>query len=565
MSFEKPKTIFNEQDPIEQNSQKEENSQDQKFQETERVEEKKLEASLEKFPKPEDYLEIMKESGFPEHAEVYEKVLNFSQIVKENGGKALLVGGSVRDSLMNRISKDFDLEVYGLDPKRIEGIAEQIGKVSDVGKAFGILKITFENGLDIDISLPRTDSKIDVGHKGFDVKADPNMNLRDAARRRDFTINSIAANPLTGELYDSFNGIEDIKNRILRVTDSERFKDDPLRVLRAVQFVGRFGLEVEKGSMTAIQETVPQLQELSKERIGEEWKKLLLRSEKPSLGLSAGMMLGIFKEIHPEFSSLEETQQESKWHPEGNVWTHTLMVIDEAAKIVQRKNLESKKSLVVLLGSLCHDLGKPMTTRERKGHITSYGHEMTGEKPTKDFLTTIGIDNLTRDKVIKLVGNHLVPTMFYAKEIVRGEAISDGAIRRLSKKIHPATIQELVYLSEADHLGRGNSDPETKEQLLLPDDRFPAGAWLLKRARKLEVESSRPADLTRGRDWVNLGYKPGIVIGELISLSNDLRDEKDFSREMVFQLVDSIDNSSDVVEKLKSVLGAKEDLLKSKL
>ena len=517
-------------------------------------EEKETPSSLEKFPKPEEYLQIMKELGFPEHAKAYEKVLELAEIVKNNGGQALLVGGSVRDSLMGKISKDFDMEIYGLESDKVEKNVQQIGKVSDVGKAFGILKIALEGGLDIDVSLPRTDSKIDVDHRGFEIKTDPHMSIEDAARRRDFTINSIAADPLTGELYDFFDGVKDIKNRILKITDLERFKDDPLRVLRALQFIGRFGLEIDKDSIATIQEMAPQLKELPKERIGEEWKKLLLKSEKPSLGLSAGMMLGVFREIHPEFPPLAETQQEADWHPEGDVWVHTLMTVDEAAKIIQRENLESDKALVILLGALCHDLGKPMVTESMDGRIKSHGHEAAGEEPTKKFLATIGIDNLTRDKVIKLVTNHLIPTMFYIEETIRDNKISDGAIRRLAQRIYPATIQELVLISEADHLGRGIFDPKIKEQLLLPADQFPVGIWLLKRARKLEVESSRPADLTRGRDWISLGFESGPIIGELISLSNNLRDDKNFSREMVFEVVVGTSASKEAVKKLQSVL-----------
>jgi tRNA nucleotidyltransferase (CCA-adding enzyme) len=408
--------------------------------------------------------------------------------------------------------------------------------------------------LNIDVSLSRIDSKIDVGHRGFEVKTDPYMSIEDAARRRDFTMNSIAADPLTGKIYDPFGGIEDIKNGILKITDHERFRDDPLRVLRALQFVGRFGLEIDKDSILIIQEMASQLKELPKERIGEEWKKLLLKSKKPSLGLSAGMILGVFKEIHPEFPPLVETQQEKEWHPEGNVWIHTLMVVDEAAKIIQRERLESNNALTVLLGALCHDLGKPMVTEYKDGRIISYEHETVGEEPTKKFLATIKIDNLMRDKVIKLVTNHLIPTMFYVEEVVRNNKISDGAIRRLANRIYPATIQELVFVSEADHLGRGLFDQEIKEQLLLPENQFPVGEWLLKRARDLEVEDSRPADLTRSRDWISLGYKRGENIGKLIRLSNSLRDEKKFSREMVFGIVDKINNSDEVIKKLEKIL-----------
>ncbi len=515
---------------------------------------KKNEFRVSRFPKPGDYINNMIELGFFEHADAYAKVLQFADMVQKQGGQALLVGGSVRDSFMGNISKDFDMEVYGLESEVVEQITKQIGKVSDVGKAFGILKIFLDGGLDIDVSLPRTDSKIDVGHKGFEIKTDPFMSIEDAARRRDFTMNSIATNPLTGEVYDFFGGVDDINNRILKITDLERFKDDPLRVLRALQFIGRFGLKVEKESISVLREMAPLLKELPKERVGEEWKKLLLKSEKPSLGLSAGMTLGIFEEFHPEFPPLVETPQEPEWHPEGDVWIHTLMTVDESAKIIKREQLTSTKAQTIIIATLCHDLGKPMVTETIDGRIKSHGHEKAGEEPTKKFLTTIGIDNLTRDKVIKLVTNHLIPTMFYIEEVVRGNKISDGAIRRLADRIYPATIQELVFVSEADHLGRGVFDSEIKEQLLLPDNQFPAGPWLLKRARELEIESSRPANLTRGRDWIQLGFKQGPVIGKLIKLSNNLRDEKNFTKEMIFGNIDGIINLDEKIKKLELLL-----------
>ncbi len=249
------------------------------------------------FPKPDVFICEMEKFGFLEHIETYKKVLRISELIKKNGGMALLVGGSVRDMLWTDkiIPKDFDLELYGLEAIEVEKIVREVGNVSDVGKAFGILKISLGNGLDIDISLPRVDSKIGVGHRGFEVKTDPNMSIPEACKRRDFTMNSVAANPLTGELFDPFNGVKDIRNKILRITDPERFRDDPLRVLRGIQFVGRFGLEIDKDTMSILQEMVPCIKELPKERIGEEWKKLLLKSPMPSVSLIAGMILGVFK------------------------------------------------------------------------------------------------------------------------------------------------------------------------------------------------------------------------------------------------------------------------------
>jgi len=186
------------------------------------------------------------------------------------------------------------------------------------------------------------------------------------------------------------------------------------------------------------------------------------------------------------------------------------MTVDEAARIIRREKLESEKALTILFSCLCHDSGKPEVTEFKNGRITSHGHEQAGEEPTKKFLATIGIDNLTRAKVVKLVTNHLTPTMFYIEEKVMGNKISAGAIRRLAQRIFPATIQELVYVSEADHRGRGPfGDTKIKEQLLLSPDEYLPGEWLLRRARELDIENSRPVNLTRGKEWMDFEYKGG--------------------------------------------------------
>jgi tRNA nucleotidyltransferase (CCA-adding enzyme) len=510
----------------------------------------------EKLTMPANYLGFLKERGLDAQASIYQKVLEIASAIKSAGGRALLVGGSVRDMLIGKIPKDYDLEIFKLEAAAIEKIARSLdGKVSEVGKAFGILKISFGKGIDIDLSLPRSDSKIGTGHRGFEVKTDPNMSIEDAARRRDFTINSMSADPLSSELFDPFNGLTDLRERRLKVTDPERFKDDPLRVLRGLQFISRFGLEVETETVTILQEMAPFLKELPKERILDEWKKLLLKADKPSLGLAAGMTLGILHEIHPELPPLRETPQEPAWHPEGDVWMHTLMVVDEAAKITRRENLNEDQAFTIMTASLCHDLGKPLTTSVMDGKIKSHKHEQAGEEPTKKFLEQINADNLTREKVVKLVTNHLVPTLLFINDTVRGEPVSDGAIRRLAKRLHPATIQELVLLAEADHLGRGfDAVPEIAEELLLPALNFTAGPWLLARARKLAVEDSKPANLTQGRDWLAFGYKPGKNVGKLIALANDLRDEKGYTREMVLEAVDKIASDDEAVEKLERLL-----------
>lgn len=511
-----------------------------------------------RFLQPQEYLDLLAQKKLEQQAETYKKVLEISQALKERGGQALLVGGSVRDLYFGKVSKDFDVEVYGLDPETIEATVQDFGKVSDVGKAFGILKVACGEGMDIDLSLPRTDSKIGVGHRGFEVKADPFMSVAEAAKRRDFTMNALAADPLTGELHDYYGGFDDILARRLRVTDAERFRDDPLRVLRALQFIGRFGLTLEKESAEIIREMAPLLRELPKERIIEEWKKLLLKSQRPSMALMAGLDLGVLAELHPQFPPLKETLQEPEWHPEGDVWMHTLLSVDAAKDISDRENLPADTAWTVMLATLCHDLGKVSTTETNEaGRIISHAHEAAGENPTKDFLDSLGADNATYDKTVKLVVNHLAPALLYVSKQIKKEPLSDGAIRKLAKRIHPATIQELVYVAMADHLGRGPfTDPEIPEQLLLPDG-FPAGPWLLDWARQIGIEDSRPADLIQGRDLLALGLKAGKEFGEIISLANELRDECGYNKEMVLSEIASAKQVTQARDNLKSALNKK--------
>lgn len=522
-----------------------------------KYEEKKEELAA-SFAKPEQYLEILKERGLENQVNAYEKMLEIAAAIDESGGRALLVGGCVRDWLFGKVAKDFDLEVYGLKPDAIEEIVSRYGNVSAVGKAFGILKVSFGEGIDLDVSLPRTDSKIGEGHRGFEVKADPKMSIEDAARRRDFTMNALCADPLSGEIFDYFGGVEDIKHRRLRVTDTELFRDDPLRVMRAIQFIGRFGLSLDSQSAEIIQEMAPQLKELPKERIFEEWKKLLLKSEVPSMGLSAGMALGIFESIHPEFPPLAETPQDPFWHPEGDVWMHTLKCMDAAKEVIDVQKINEENALAIMIATLCHDLGKISTTvfSEEKGRLISHGHEPAGEEPTNKFLDELGADNLTRDKVVKLVVNHLAPSTLYINKYEKQEKITDGAIRRLAKRIHPATIQELVAVALADHIGRG---PFYDDQGQMYMTLYSAGEYLVEEARKLGVEKSKPVDVIMGRDLIGLGYQPGPAFGKIIDLANQLRDDKNFTKEQIMEIIEQISpddrkNQAELISKFESML-----------
>ncbi len=504
----------------------------------------------------EEYSHMLEHVYSPEARRMYEKVLDIADDVQAAGGRMLLVGGVVRDEIMGQLSKDFDVEVYGLHPEVIERIAHRHGRVDTVGKQFGILKLTDGSDFDIDISLPRMDSKTGVGHKGFFVQFDPDMSIAEAARRRDFTFNALAKDPLTGEIFDAFGGVEDLRNRTLRVTDPERFVDDAMRVMRGAQFVGRLGLKIEPESMKLMQGMMEELGLEPFERMKTEWEKLLLKSPKPSIGLQALMDIGVIEELYPELASLPDTPQELAWHPEGDVWTHTLMVADSARRVIDHERLEGDTARVTMWGALCHDLGKPMTTKFEDGAIRSRQHEAKGEEPTRTFLKKVGIEKKMIEKVVTCVTNHLWPSVQYFN-VKKGNTVSDGAFRKLATRLDPATIAELTYVSEADHMGRGPFlDADHKDQFLLPDP-YVAGDWTRKRALEIGIYEEKPASLIRGTDLLSFGFKPGMSFGEAIRLSDSLRDDFAWNHEQVMELLGQHDTLLEALFEMREIVSEK--------
>lgn len=457
--------------------------------------------------------------------QIPEIILKLSQDIRAANGRALLVGGCVRDMLLGITPKDFDLEVYGLAPEVLRSIAERHGDVIDVGRAFGILKLKSSIG-DIDLALPRLDSKIDVGHKGFDILVDPNLLPEVAARRRDFTINAIMMNPLTEDIIDPFNGRVDLESKTLRVVDAEQFGDDPLRVLRAIQFVARFNLSVDAESMNVMRETVPSLKELSPERLRDEWRRLLVLAEKPSIGLQLGFDLGVYHVLHPELPPLKDTPQNPAWHPEGDVWIHTNMVVDEAAQIIRRDALDNETSFTIMLAALVHDLGKALCTRMIDGVWRSIGHEEAGEAPARSFLKTVGVNTEVTEKIVGIVKDHLKPTNYYVQEHEKQQPITDGAIRKLAARIAPATMNELLLVAEADYFGRGQWRHGEKRE-------YPERPWLLDRASRLDVLTGPAPHIITGEELIALGVTPGPEMGELIRIADRWRDDGGIEKQKI--------------------------------
>ena len=419
-------------------------------------------------------------------------VLDIARIVRNAGGRAFLVGGCVRDSLMSgTVSKDFDIEVFGLSPDTLRAALEKRFRLDLVGLSFGVLKL---HGHDIDVSLPRRESKRGTGHKGFLVDSDPMMSVKEAASRRDFTVNAIYLDPLTGGCEDPWGGRADLANGVLRHV-SEKFAEDPLRVLRGMQFVARFGFVPDPSTVEICRGM--SIEDLPRERLMEEWKKFLLKGVSMSKGMDFLRQTGWVRHF-PELERLIGCGQDPEWHPEGDVWNHTCCSLDAFAAGRGRCH-DDYENLVVGLAVLCHDFGKPFCSRYDpvKKRIRSLGHDVQGVPPTMDFLRRLTNEERILKDVPPLVKYHMLPYAMW-----KGNS-RDSAIRRLALKV--GSIDRLIRVCASDSAGRPPF-PAENESL----------DWLSAEAARLQVLDSMPKPLVQGRDLISLGMKPGAGFGVIL-------------------------------------------------
>jgi tRNA nucleotidyltransferase (CCA-adding enzyme) len=421
-----------------------------------------------------------------------EVVVRLAHAVREAGGRALIVGGWVRDALLGRVSKDLDIEVFGVPADRLRSLLDTFGRVDTVGESFTVFKIG-----NVDVSLPRRESKTGAGHKGFEVHGDPHLSFEEAARRRDFTINAISIDPLTRDVLDPFNGQQDLAARRLRMVDRRTFGDDSLRVLRAVQFAARFELMVDAETRETCRRIA--LDDLPPERIWGEFEKLLLQARRPSIGLQLALELEVIAKLLPELLPLTTCPQDPEWHPEGDVWTHTLMVVDQARTLID--GLDRGPAVAMMLAALCHDIAKPQTTALIDGRIRSPGHEEAGVEPSGRILDRLNVHSMdgfdVRRTVLGLVAQHLKPIAFWKAPT----PVGDGAFRRLAQKVD---LELLALFARADCTGRGGAF-----------DCSPLD-WFVERARALGVQHAPPAPIVMGRHLLDLGVPPGPAMGGLL-------------------------------------------------
>ena len=433
-----------------------------------------------------------------------------AELVKKAGGRALLVGGCVRDELLGLEPKDFDIECFGISGQDLQRALENEFELDLVGISFGVIKLhppSHGSGatrhLEIDVAMPRRETKLGLGHRAFGMEYDPTLTIEEASARRDFTVNAIYKDPLTDEILDPWNGRGDLEKRILRHV-SPHFVEDPLRVLRGMQFVARFNLTPAPETVEICRGMTPE--GLAPERLFGEWEKLLTGGVKISNGLNFLKDVGWVK-YYPELEKLIGCKQDPEWHPEGDVWNHTCCCLDAFAASRQQNDRMTElpndrmrdEDLIVGLAVLCHDFGKPKCTvyDPVKKRIRSLGHDEEGVEPTLSFLKRLTNEERLLKEVPPLVRLHMRPFAMWR------DKSSDGAIRRLAAKV--VRIDRLIRVAAADDAGRPPfpSEPEPLK-------------WLAEQAERLRVADSAPKPIVQGRDLIALGMKPGVEFGRIL-------------------------------------------------
>lgn len=488
-------------------------------------------------------------------------VETFCETIRNYGGRSLIVGGYVRDELLRTLhpaefsssSKDIDLELYGMDDRTVMSLLRSVfphNEVSAVGKSFGIIKVKIaEMHEPLDVAVTRRERKVAAGSKGFEVTTDKEMDVYDAAIRRDLTINSISYDPVEQKLFDPYNGVQDIQDKIIRVTNAETFQEDPLRVLRIMQFASRFGFEVSEETIELSRQMVARgdLDTIDRERVSTEFRKLFTKGLKPSIGLEFARRIGFFTRYYPQIEALHGIGQSPVYHPEGDVWTHTLQVTDAAAEIANREiaantvlteddwndiqalpteQLRKEKiakdtedwKLALVTAAFCHDFGKATHTlydiETRK--ITSHGHEAASVEPAKAFLDTLMFPLHVKKQILALVPEHMNPPQLWkhAQEGTNMQRAVAALAQRLSKA--NVTAATLGLLSEADHRGRNGTSMRPLTIAELPE----TAAWIpwyTDIITRMQVRDKPTPPLLKGGEILAYieGMKPGIWVGKV--------------------------------------------------
>lgn len=440
---------------------------------------------------------MIRPDQFPPPVETFSQTLPLTPLaralaerVRAEGGRALLVGGFVRDLYLGQTHGDLDLEVFGLDPETLEGVAKEVASARSVGRDFGILKVG-----PLDVSLPRLDRE--PGRSGF-LLGDPSMSFQDASKRRDFTLNALACDPLTGEIFDAWGGLADLRARRLTPVSRETFVEDPLRALRAVQFVARFALEPSPLTLELMAELSPLLLNLPRERVFEEWCKLLSKGEHFARALEMAHQTGLIHTLLPELEPL-------------SVWQPTVLAIECAALYRQGKSQPSRETpgreeadRALMWATFLHRLAGPLKTEP-------------GPLPLQDPTPVVHVfDRLSAERRLhsaleSLASTQAIPLWLHTH--TSPGAAFDALVRRLSVLVR---IDVLIPLARAI-------------AGIPPTAPYPPCDRLLERASALEVVDRAPPPLVQGRDLLARKLPPGPQMGALLKAAYDAQLEGTFS------------------------------------
>lgn len=413
--------------------------------------------------------------------------------VAGQGGRAYYVGGFVRDALMGQTGKDLDIEVHGITPAALEEILDSLGSRMAIGESFGIFGL---RGYALDIAMPRKEKLRGTGHRDFDVFVDPFIGPEAAARRRDFTVNAMMMDVLTGEILDPFGGQEDLEKGILRHVSDETFPEDALRVFRGAQFAARFRLSPAQETLALCKKM--DLTHLPRERVLAELEKALIKAEKPSVFFEVLREMEQLEHWFPEVKALIGVPQNPKFHAEGDVWAHTMMVLDQAAALRHRV----QDPLGFMLGALVHDFGKAVCTREINGTIHAYDHETLGLPIAREFLHRLTAERKRIAYALNILEHHMKPNTY---------ARAGSAVKSTNRLFDEALDPEaLICIALADDLGKLPQGSTEENE-----------AFLLQRLEIYREYMARPH--VTGADLISQGLRPGTEFSELLSYAHKLR------------------------------------------
>ncbi len=466
--------------------------------------------------------------------ETPEKIIEICQAIEKVGGRAYIVGGWVRDQLLGNGSKDIDLEVFGLKKEKLEETLKKFGLAKEVGKSFGVYKIN-----EVDVALARLETKIGKGHTDFEIETSPNLTPEQTSFRRDFTANALLYDPIENKVLDFHNGQADLAQKILRIVDKKTFAEDPLRVYRLASLSSRLGFDIEPATFGICQKMVGELKHLPEERVSEEWKKILL-SPDPAKGFKILESLGILKTYFPEIDQMIGAIQDPIYHPEGDVWTHTLLALSEGTKrtcLAGRQAKNENGRLSTMLAILLHDIGKPGQTEQKPNkRISHHKHESRAvvDPLIQSFLKKFNFSNIDQNRlrqaVVNLVCDHMT-IIHLTKNMDNGQEI-DRSLRRLSARIKPATLKQLIAVGASDHEATKGEKDEFK------------GEALLERAKEMAILDNQPQPILTGQDLIGQGLTPGPIFGKILkSAYSDQLDGKISSNQEALQWLKSYQQS----------------------